>query len=354
MNAKMSKISFSILVAILLALGLALAPLQTARAATCSVTSALDDGSAGTLRAMLADVTCDTITFTGNTTIHLVSELDLTRNVSIDGGTNQVVLSGDNDSDGVGEVRVLDVWDGVTASLNHLTVTKGYTTGTGSGGGIYNAGNLTVTDSTFSGNSADYGGGIFLRSGTVTVTNSTFSGNSASSGGGIMNMFATLAVTNSTFSGNSATNQGGGIWNYDNPGTVTNSIFVKGSGNNCYGTVGGSNNLADDASCGASFTNSSSILLGPLGSYGGATQTIPLLPGSSAIDTGLSASCSSSDQRGKPRVGACDIGAYESQGFSLAISGGDNQTASPQTAFASPLEGAILDSGYRLWLSVDL
>src|SRR5512137_2185317 len=88
MNAKLSKISFSILAAILLALGLALAPLQTARAATCPVTSALDDLSAGTLRAMLADVTCATITFAGDTTINLASTLTIDRNMTIDGGTN--------------------------------------------------------------------------------------------------------------------------------------------------------------------------------------------------------------------------------------------------------------------------
>src|SRR5512137_2210951 len=123
MNAKLSKISFSILAAILLALGLALAPLQTARAATCSVTSALDDRSAGTLRVLLENATCDTITFAGDMTIRLASELDLTRNVSIDGGTNHVVLSGDANDNGLADtddVRVFDVWDGVTASLNHL------------------------------------------------------------------------------------------------------------------------------------------------------------------------------------------------------------------------------------------
>src|SRR5512136_1685181 len=94
MNAKLSKISFSILAAILLALGLALAPLQTARAATCTVTSSADSGD-GTLRALLADVTCDTITFAGDTSIQLASQLDLTRDVTIDGGTNNVVISGD-------------------------------------------------------------------------------------------------------------------------------------------------------------------------------------------------------------------------------------------------------------------
>ena len=51
-----------------------------------------------------------------------------------------------------------------------------------------NVGTLTITNSTFSGNSGiNYGGGIFNNGGTATITNSTFSGNSASSGGGIYN-----------------------------------------------------------------------------------------------------------------------------------------------------------------------
>ena len=66
---------------------------------------------------------------------------------------------------------------------------------------------MTVSNSTFSGNSAGHaGGGIANYSGTLTVSNSTFSGNSArllraaasTTDGG------TVTVSNSTFSGNSA------------------------------------------------------------------------------------------------------------------------------------------------------
>ncbi len=54
-------------------------------------------------------------------------------------------------------------------------------------------------------------------------------------------------------------------------------------------------------------------LLGALGNYGGFTQTIPLLAGSSAIDTGNDAVCPATDQRGvtRPQGAHCDIGAYE-------------------------------------------
>jgi predicted outer membrane repeat protein len=53
--------------------------------------------------------------------------------------------------------------------------------------------------------------------------------------------------------------------------------------------------------------------LGTLGDYGGSTQTISLLPGSSAIDAGNDAVCPATDQRGmgRPQGAHCDIGALE-------------------------------------------
>ena len=87
--------------------------------------------------------------------------------------------------------------------------------------------------------------------------------------------------------------------------------------------------------------------LAPLGNYGGPTQTIALLPNSPAIDSADDAVCAATgdgavsglDQRGiaRPQGAQCDIGAFESRGFALTISGGTNQTATVSTAFAAPL-----------------
>src|SRR5204863_9986038 len=82
---------------------------------------------------------------------------------------------------------------------------------------IDNDGTLTLTNSTVSGNRANFaggskGGGIF-NLGTLTLTNSTVSGNTVTHGygGGIFNG-GTLTLSNSTVSGNSASSSGGGIF----------------------------------------------------------------------------------------------------------------------------------------------
>src|SRR5207302_6282833 len=92
---------------------------------------------------------------------------------------------------------------------------------TGDGGGIYNQGMLSTTQSTFSGNSALAGGGIYNWIGTVTLSNDTLSGNHADlgNGGGIANYGGALLLGNVTLSSNAAA-YGGGIYNGDGKATL--------------------------------------------------------------------------------------------------------------------------------------
>jgi CSLREA domain-containing protein len=232
---------------------------------------------------------------------------------------------------------------------------------TSEGGGIYNRGNtLTVTNSTFSGNSASYAGGIYNESEigncsstpAVTISNSTFSGNSADYAGGIYNYQGVISLLFNTIT---ASSSGGGVWSYNDSTTCT-----KASGNIIAGNTGGDVRADDTAQRFASsgynligtagdkvdFTqefnqtgdqvNVADPKLGPLGNYGGPTQTLPLLPGSPAIDAG--ASCPAADQRGVTRsTPTCDIGAFESRGFTFTYGGGSGQSALLNTTFASPL-----------------
>src|SRR5271157_1043356 len=110
----------------------------------------------------------------------------------------------------------------------------------GEGGGIYNWGDpggdlesLSITNSTFSSNTASKSGGAIANTGDLFITNSTFSSNTASeSGGAIANGpdsepgSGDLFVADSTFSFNSAFGGGGGIHNSGHTATVTNSTFV--------------------------------------------------------------------------------------------------------------------------------
>ena len=76
----------------------------------------------------------------------------------------------------------------VQAQLAGLTITGGYAN-FGNGGGIDNAGTLTVTNCTIDNNEAYLAGGGIYNAGTLTVTNSTIDNNGAlsGSGGGIYN-----------------------------------------------------------------------------------------------------------------------------------------------------------------------
>ena len=115
-----------------------------------------------------------------------------------------------------------------------------------SGGGIYNGGILTLTNSTVSGNtSQDAGGGIYNAEygGTLTLTDSIVSNNTAYAGGGIYNNFSTMTMNNSTVSGNTSQDNGGGIYNNQGTATLTNNTVsgntaIYGGGiHHWYGTL---------------------------------------------------------------------------------------------------------------------
>ena len=97
-----------------------------------------------------------------------------------------------------------------TLAVSACTLSNNITTG-GQGGGIYTAGTLIVSATTLSGNHAfadfpNYGGGIYNDFGaTLTVSGCTLTGNTADAGGGIYNA-GTLTVSNSSFSSNTPDN----------------------------------------------------------------------------------------------------------------------------------------------------
>ena len=176
---------------------------------------------------------------------------------------------------------------------------------------------------------------MYSNYGTPTLRNATFSGNSASVLGGGMYSLGSLTLRNAILWGNGPSQFFGGATFFDS--------VVQG------GCPGG---------CTCTHVIDADPHLGALGNWGGATQTVPLLPGSSAIDAGDNAACPPADQRGVPRPqgAGCDIGAYESRGFHLALAGGDGQVAAIYTPFAQPLsvsndDGDTLDGAVVTFLA---
>ena len=176
-------------------------------------------------------------------------------------------------------------------------------------------------------------GGIYNNGGTVAINNSTIAGNTTGSfdsqGGGIYNS-GILTISNSTVSYNVAV-WGAGLYGSARlqNSIIANNHHVTNLGGNCYGTVTSIFSLSSDNSCrlnGPGDLNNLDPKLEGLGSYGGPTQTIALLSGSPAIDAGNPSGCTDglghvlkTDQRGYPRPNTedrsgCDMGAYERQG----------------------------------------
>ncbi len=245
------------------------------------VTSPLDTGfqSAGTLRAAINQANgdaaagqSDTILFApslaGKTITLQQGVLDLNGagagTILIDGSglSSSLSIRGNHTS------PVFQIEDGTHAIFNKLRI-QGGTAGTfGVGGGIANFGTLTVTNTTFSGNSSAYGGAIW-NGGTLFVSNSTFSNNSAANGGGIGNS-STMTVSNCTFSGNSAF-WGGGIYN-EGTLTVNTSTFSGNSafwGGGIYNFYSGSNNVNGTLVPYGVLTMNRSTFSGNSASYGG-------------------------------------------------------------------------------------
>jgi hypothetical protein len=232
-----------------------------ARAATITVDSLADTGAVGicalrdaiaaantkaATNGCVAGTGTDTINFSVKGNIALASALPQITDalLTINGPASPGITI-----DGGGVVQIMFIAPGATVNIDHVTIAHGNSPFNATHDGtIYNAGTLTVTNSTFSENGGIGSGGAIFNDGRLSVTNSTFSANAGSFGGaiasnigtalsvinstfssnhsvyGTIGNFGTLTVTNSTFSSNSSS-YGGGIYTYGTA-TVTDSTFT--------------------------------------------------------------------------------------------------------------------------------
>jgi hypothetical protein len=241
-------------------------------------------------------------------------------------------------------------------------------------GAIFTSGPATIRDSTIAGNMAYFAGGIEARLGVIThprliitsstiagntgmgdigglstaiattISNSTFANNTAmgegvdTTAGGISSTLS-LEISNSTISGNSTAHGGaGGIRQQGGAFTFTmrNTIVAGNSSVSGVPDLSGSltssgYNLIGSRQGGSGFDPTDLLnvdpLLGPLQDNGGPTQTMALLGGSPALNTGDPAQLGVADQRGVVRRGAVNIGAYQASASALVVSAPDTAQA---------------------------
>jgi len=344
---------------------------------TADTSDGVCDADCSLREAVAAAASGDTIVFASilfdtPQTIQTNGQLTINKTLIINGrGSNLTTVQNIAAASATSRVFFVDLTGNLT--LSNLTVTGGNLSSGNFGGGIFNrnfltvigcqiSGNNTATsgggiraglgggtdspttliiNSTISGNAAQsFGGGLNLSSGNATVINSTISGNQASTAGGISNSAGTTNIVNSTITANMATSGGGGGMRVEASTIILrNSIVAQNTaalgrpdislvstgtftsnGNNL---IGNSTDTANAITWQASDLLNQNALLAPLGFYGGATMTHPLLSTSPAVNAGnncvTNRTCSANnspvfltaDQRGASRVGNVDIGAFE-------------------------------------------
>ena len=230
----------------------------------------------------------------------------------------------------------------------------------GLGGGIYvdSGASLTLQDSEVYGNAADVAGGGIYNAGSLTVVRSTIEFNDGSEsgaggGGGIADFGSSLSITNSTIYNNTGEGGGGGLYLDGNGATLLNDTIAKNSSSTAAGAgiavngidphtvfltntlladnrengilsecstpiASNGGNLDDDGTCGLtalsdqSDVDPASVGLGspdinlPI-------DVLPLQSGSPAIDKGNLIDCPQTDELfvARPQGAGCDIGAHE-------------------------------------------
>jgi len=286
----------------------------------------------------------------------------VSQDASLSGGWDATFTaqSGTSIIDGEDTRRGITLGGGRTADIDHFAVQHC------SNSGIYipSGATLTLHNSAIRNNSANAGGGILNESGTLFVINSTISRNSATFGGGIHNESGDALILSSTITDNTGIPFGGGISN-GGGGNVTlqNSIVagnINSDGADCRGEMIslGYNLIGEVILPWCEFTPTTGDLTNldaKLGPLVGLPGHHPLEVASPAINAGNPAGCVDNlgnplltDQRGIPRVGVCDIGAFEytvpGAPAGIVAGYGSPQRTPPGTDFNNPLQAAVIDS----------
>lgn len=315
------------------------------------VTTCAGSGTGSLPAVVAAAASGDTVTFANGLSCPPGSPITVTSTITVSlkglkivgPGASSIAVSGG------GAVPVFYFGSGEIDAISGLTIENGSSTascgtfgGSVVGGGITNWGNLSVTDSTITGNT---GMGVD-NNGVATITNSTISGNSGPGYGDFTSAASGyLVLTDSTLTGN-----GCGLYGGNDQQAVGGSVIAGNTVdcvfNNSLVTDLGYN-LSDDPSCGGigllhqatdKTVPGGGVDLGPLRNNGGPTDTFLPGAGSPAFGAippgttlGTTQACPRVDQRGVPSSGNCAIGAVEPFGVSTR----SLPNATPGTAYGT-------------------
>ncbi|WP_332448686.1 PEGA domain-containing protein [Methanoculleus sp.] len=149
----------------------------------------------------------------------------------------------------------------------------------GSGMYLSRSNNATLTDTTFTGNTAQfYGGGAwFLFSTSPILTNTTFAGNTADiHGGGVSFSSSTNPIlTETTFTGNTAPDGGGAYFGNSAGPTLTDTTFVNNTATTGFGGGGAHFYMSNSATLtGTGFANNTAGNGGGVCIYKSASATL--------------------------------------------------------------------------------
>ncbi|MBU0981713.1 right-handed parallel beta-helix repeat-containing protein [Patescibacteria group bacterium] len=358
--------------------------------------AAFSYGAGGGLYSSYTDVTITDSTFSLNTAEHTgggafifgTSNVDISDSTFSNNSAN--FIGGLNLEESSGSLNYVDFTGNTAAysggalgikqssniSVSYSTFDNNTTTD-GNAGAIYvnNLSNLSLTNSTVSNNSANvFAGGLYAEEANVSVSYSTFNGNSAAEGGAMAEspMGGEIDLFNVTVSGNTASMKAGGFYISDASTDITFSTFTENtayyandlylgapptveanlfaSGDSC-ATPGheaalnrlgrelvsriysNGHNVEIENTCSLNSAtdhyDQSDFTLEPLADNGGDTLTHALPYGSVAIDIFTEGTCyAEDDQRGvaRPQGEYCDAGSYEDEGIEPPTAADDSAT----------------------------
>ena len=189
-----------------------------------------------------AATTGDTINLAAET---FTEPFTIDKSLTIEGAGSENTFLQAAVAPGVASSRVITVTGNVTATINGVTIRYGVASTGRGGGGVLNAGTLTIENSTIYSNTADFGGGITNQK-ILTLTHCIVDNNEAISwGGGIFVDNSSynppdatvITIQDSTISNNfthvssMSDSGGGGLYSYNSTANISSTTIISNSVN---------------------------------------------------------------------------------------------------------------------------